>query len=115
MGMAEKIVQRAQSHVEPGETVQGAFAGQPTLTNRIGQGGYRIVVATYRRFLVFQSGTFSQTVLKGLIEQSPRHQRLGEPSGVFYDVMVGSQTMKVNFRYFAQIRAIDNALDSSDF
>jgi hypothetical protein len=110
MGMAEKIVQRAQARVEPGEAVQGAFAGQPTLRNRIGEGGYRVVVATDRRFLVFQSGTFSQTALKDLLEESPRDQRLGEPGGVFYDVTVGTQTMKVNFRYFEQVRAIDLAL-----
>ncbi|WP_157432571.1 hypothetical protein [Aeromicrobium sp. Root472D3] len=113
MGMAEKIVHRAQSLVEPGEIVQGAFAGQPTITNRIGQGGYRIVVATDRRFLVFRSGTFSQTVIKDLVEESPRDQRLGEPGGIFHDVAVGSLTMKVNFRYFAQVRAIDLALDPS--
>lgn len=112
MTMADKIVQGAQSHVEPGEIVHGAFAAQTTIRNRVGGGGYLVVVATDRRFLVFQSGTFSQTVLKDLIEQSPRHQRLGEPNGVFYDVTVGSQTMKVNFRYFTQIRAIDLALDA---
>jgi hypothetical protein len=111
--MAEKIVQRAQSRVEPGEVVQGAFAGQPSIRNRIGEGGYRVVVATDRRFLVFQSGSFSQTVLKDMLEESRRHQRLGEPSGAFYDVTVGSQTMKVNFRYFKQVRAIDLALDDS--
>lgn len=113
MGMAEKIVQRAQSRVEPGEVVQGAFAGQPTLRNRIGEGGYRVVVATDRRFLVFQSGTFSQTVLKDLLEESPRDQVLGEPGGLFYDVTVGTQSMKVNVRYFGQVRAIDQAVSGS--
>ena len=112
MAMADKIVQRAHEHVEPGEIVQGAFAAQTTLRNRVGEGGYRVVVATDRRFLVFQSGTFSQTVFKGLIEESSRHQRLGEPSGVFYTVTIGEQAMKVNFRYFNQLRAIDLALDA---
>jgi hypothetical protein len=113
MSMADKIVQSAQSRVEPGEVVQGAFAGQPTLRNRIGEGGYRVVVATDRRFLVFQSGTFSQTVLKDLVQESPRDQRLGEPGGLFHDVVVGAQAMKVNFRYFEQVRAIDAALSGS--
>jgi hypothetical protein len=112
MGMADKIIQRAQSHVESGEIVHGGFAAQTTLRNRVGDGGHRVVVATDRRFLVFQSGTFSQTVFKDLIEESPRDQRLGEPSGVFYHLTIGSQSMKVNFRYFTQIRAIDAALDA---
>nr|MCW2728550.1 hypothetical protein [Aeromicrobium sp.] len=111
MGMAEKIVQRAQAQVEPGEVVHGAFAAQTTVANRIGDGGYRVVVATDRRFLVFQSGTFSQTVIKQLIEESSRGQRLGEPSGAFYNVTIGEQALKVNFRYFKQVRAIDLALD----
>jgi hypothetical protein len=110
MTMAGKIIQRAQARLEPGENTQGAFAGQTTIQNR--GGGYRIVVATDQRFLVFASGTFSQTVIKALIEESPRDQTLGVPSGLFYDVTVGGQTMKVNFRYFDQIRAIDGAVAS---
>lgn len=110
MSMAETIIKRASAHLTPGEVVHGAFAGQRTIKNRIGEGGYRVVVATERRFLVFQSGTFSQTVLKRLIEESPRDQMLGEPTGLFYEVTVGNETMKVNRRYFGQIRAIDAAV-----
>jgi hypothetical protein len=113
MGMAEKIIQSAQAHVEPGEVVQGAFAGQRNVSGR-GGGGYRVVVATDRRFLVFRSGTFSQTVIKGLIEESSRDQRLSDPSGVFVTITVGGQTMEVNFRYFKQVRAINLALDDLD-
>jgi hypothetical protein len=109
--MSEKIRQRAQERVDPGEIVQGAFAAQLTIRNKLGSGGYRVVVATDRRFLVFHSGSFSQTAIKGLIEESPRGQRLGEPNGLFYTVRVGTHTLKVNFRYFDQIRAIDGALD----
>jgi hypothetical protein len=112
MAMADKIIQRAQEHVEPGEIIQGAFAAQMTITNRGGD-PYRIVVATDRRFLLFQSGRISQTVIKRLIGESSRDQLLGEPSGMFYNVTVGEETMKVNFRYFAQVRTIDGALRPS--
>lgn len=111
MTMADKIIQRAQERIDPGEVIQGAFAAQMTIRNRVGEGGYRVVVATDRRFLVFQSGTFSQTTIKQLIEESPRGQRLGEPSGLFATVTIGRETMKVNFRYFDQLRAIDRVLD----
>jgi hypothetical protein len=110
MSMADKIMGNAQEHLEPGEQVQGAFAGQHTIRNRAGDGGYRVVVATDRRFLVFQSGTFSQTAIKKLLDASPRDQRLGEPSGLWHDLTVGEQTMKVNRRYFGQLRAIDQAV-----
>jgi hypothetical protein len=111
--MAEKIIQRAKVHVHAGESIQGAFAGQSSIRSSFGDGGYWIVVATDRRFMVFQSGTFSQTVIKRLIEESPRAQVLGEPSGIFYDVAVGGLSMKVNFRYFGQVKAIDRALHVS--
>ncbi|WP_029138853.1 hypothetical protein [Nakamurella lactea] len=108
--MADAIIKNAREHLAPGEEVQGAFAGQQTIRNRLGEGGYRVVVATDRRFLVFRSGTFSQTAVKRLIEESARGQRLGEPTGLFYDLTVGGEKMKVNRRYFGQIRAIDDAL-----
>lgn len=119
MTMADKIIQRAKEHVQPGEIIQGAFAAQMTLGNRIGNGGYRTVVETkYRifvatnwRFMVFKSGSFSQTVIKEFIEESPRDQALGEPKGLFYNVTIGGETMNVNFRYFDQIREIDCALE----
>lgn len=113
MGMADKIQANAAPHVEPGERVQGAFAVQKTLTNRVGHGGYRAVVATDRRFLVFQSGTFSQTTLKKLLTSLPRDQRLGPGSGVFHSIQLGEETMMVNFRYFKQLDAIDAALDAA--
>lgn len=113
MSMADKIVANAAPHLEPGEHVQGAFAVQKTLTNKAGNGGYRAVVATDRRFLVFQSGTFSQTTLKKLLASLPRDQRLGPGSGAFHSVHLGGETMMVNFRYFKQLDAIDAALDAT--
>ncbi len=108
--MAEKIIANAQSHLEPGEQVHGAFAGQNTLTNRLGDGGYRNVVATDRRFLVFQSGSFSQTSIKRLLTTAPRGQRLGPASGLWHDVELAGAAMKVNRRYFKQLQAIDEAV-----
>ena len=112
MGMADKIMANAAPHLEPGEQVQGAFAVQKTLTNKATSGGYRAVVATDRRILVFQSGMFSQTTLKRLLTSLPRDQRLGPGSGPFHRVQLGDETMLVNFRYFKQLAAIDAALDT---
>lgn len=113
MGMADKIMTNAAEHLEAGEQVQGAFAVQKTVRNRAGDGGYRAVVATDRRFLVFQSGTFSQTTLKKLIATLPRDQRLGPGHGAFHEVHLGEESMLVNFRYFNQLAAIDAALDAA--
>jgi hypothetical protein len=112
MSMADKIAANAASYLEPGEQVQGAFAVQKTLANKAGNGGYRAVVATDRRIMVFQSGTFSQTKLKKLLASLPRDQRLGPGGGAFHSVLLGEETMLVNFRYFKQLDAIDAALDA---
>lgn len=111
MGMADKIMRNAAPFLEPGEEAQGAFAVQNTVSNKVGHGGYRAVVATDRRFLVFRSGTFSQTTLKELLTTLPRGQRLGPGSGVFHSLQLGDDTVLVNFRYFKQLAAIDAALD----
>ncbi|MFC6707926.1 hypothetical protein [Flexivirga alba] len=113
MAMADTIIKKAQPHLAAGEVVHGAFAGQQTIRNRLGEGAYRVVVATDQRFLVFQSGSFTQTSIKRLIEEPPRQQVLGEPTGLFCDITVGGETMKVNRRYLGQIRAIDAALSQS--
>ena len=89
------------------------FTTNPTLMNKAGNGGYRAVVATDRRFLVFQSGTFSQTTLKKLLASLPRDQRLGPGSGAFHSIQLGEEKMMVNFRYFKQLNAIDAALDAT--
>ena len=107
MSMSDKIAANAQPHLEPGEQVQGAFAGQPTVTNRLGEGGYRCVVATDKRFLVFQSGSFSQTTLKKLLATAPRDRELGTPSGLWHDLEIGGVLMKVNRRYFKVLEQID--------
>ncbi|GAB3499734.1 hypothetical protein GCM10027572_35840 [Flexivirga lutea] len=109
MSMADKIKSNAQPHLQPGEQTHGAFAGQRTVRNRLGEGGYRCVIATDRRFLVFQSGSFSQTTLKRQIAEAPRGIQLGEPEGLWHTVTIGDETMKVNRRYFDQLRAIDAA------
>lgn len=110
MSMADKIMENARPHLADGEQVQGAFAGQKSIRHGLLDGSYRAVVATDRRFLIFRSGMVPQTVLKRLIEEAPRDQVLGEPGGLFYDLTIGSETMKVNRRYYGQIRAIDAAI-----
>jgi hypothetical protein len=107
MSMSDKIAANAQPHLDPAEQVQGAFAGQPSVRNRLGEGGYRCVVATDKRFLVFQSGSFSQTALKKLIATAPRDQELGTSSGLWHDLEVGGVQMKVNRRYFKALQQID--------
>ena len=107
MAASDKIEKNAQPHLQPGEQVQGAVAGQTSIrfkaTDR-----YRTVVATDLRILVFDSGTFSQTKCSTLMAELPRATPLGPPEGMlWHQVDLTGETLYVNRRYFKQVAAID--------
>lgn len=105
---SKKIVASAQPHLEPGEEVHGAFAAQDAKIFRA-QNRYSTVVATDRRILVFDSGTFSQTKTKTLLGELPRSTKLGPTSGLWHEISFQDQTLYVNRRHHKQVTAIDDA------
>ncbi|GAA5141078.1 hypothetical protein GCM10023340_02210 [Nocardioides marinquilinus] len=108
MGRAlARIAEAAAPHLEPGEQVHGAFAGQTRVPFRMGD-RYRTVVATDRRILVFDSGGLSQTKARELLAVLPRDLRLGPASGLWHRVQLGEHLLHVNRRYFADLAAIDD-------
>ena len=109
MAARDKIATGAQDHLAPGEQVQAAFAGQPNLRFQWGRDRYRTVVVTYRRILVFDSGSFSQTKTKALLADLPRSIRVGAPAGLWHTVTLGAMTLLVNRRYFGELAAADAA------
>jgi len=104
---SDKIVENVQPHLQPGEQVHGAFAGQ----SKIGRGSYYTAnVATDRRILVFSSGIVSQTKVGKLREELPRQVRLGPPhSTLWHQLQLGRERMYVNRRYWKQLEQIDAA------
>lgn len=108
MAASDKIIKSVQPHLEPGETIQGAFAGQTSIRFRLSD-RYRTVVATDRRILVFDSGTFSQTKTNEKLVELPRATRFGEASGLWHQIDIAGETLHVNRRYFKQLAAIDAA------
>ncbi|KQP63528.1 hypothetical protein [Nocardioides sp. Leaf285] len=110
---SRRITENAQEHLEPGEQVQGAFAGQTAIRFQVTD-RYRTVVATDRRLLIFDSGTFSQTSCTTLMAELPRETAVGPPSGLLWHRLdLIGEVLHVHRRYFSEVAAIDAAAPSA--
>lgn len=110
---SRQITENAQEHLEPGEHVQGAFAGQ-TMVRLEAADRYRTIVATDRRLLVFDSGTLSQTSCTTLMAELPRETAVGPPNGLLWHRLdLIGEVLHVHRRYFSEVVAIDAAAPSA--
>ena len=115
MAIRDKIAANAAPFLEPGETIRGVLAGQTAsqylmllgwlpfmLTNK-----YRTIVATDRRTVVLDSGSWRMTQAKGVVTQLPPGTRLGPWTGnVWHKVQVGNETLRVHRRFKKDVEAI---------
>jgi hypothetical protein len=97
---------------EPVQAVIGAQAARPgraTLAGLVpGFARYRIIVATPGRILVLDAGRTSLRKARGVVAELPRDTRLGHPgTGLWHQIPVGSETLRVHRRFFADIETSD--------
>lgn len=115
MAIRDKIRDKAQPQLQPGEQVQAVFAAQTTSQWLILLGyiiffianSYRCVVVTDRRIVVFDSGKLSQASPKTIVAEAPRSTRLGPPSGLWHTVSIGGEDLKVHKRFHKDIEQAD--------
>ena len=116
MAIRDKIAAQAQPYLQPGESVRGVLSGQTASQYLILVGylpfllvnKYRTVVATDRRILVLDSGSWSTTKAKSVVAELPRQQRLGPWTGnVWHKVQLGNETLRVHRRFKKDVEAID--------
>jgi hypothetical protein len=116
MALREKLVERVQQYLEPGETVQSAFLAQsgasPYLANSFGLLGNilgvkrRIIAVTDRAVLVIEAdfgGTKPQQVLARL----PRGTQIGPVKGVWAKTQVNGEKLYVHRRFHKDVAAAD--------
>lgn len=115
MALRDKIAANAAPFLEPGETIRAVLAGQTAsqyllllgwlpfiLTNK-----YRTIVATDRRVLVLDSGSWRITKAKSVVAQLPLGTRLGPWTGnVWHKVQVGSEKLRIHRRFKKDVEAI---------
>lgn len=112
MGLREKIAERAQPYLEPGEKVLVAFPAQagmsPWMTTAVG--GLvmlllvkpRIVVVTDRGIVVLSASKLVGGRPKEFVARGP-YTYLGEPSGLWYKFPLGERTY-VHRRFHKDVR-----------
>ncbi|HYI62096.1 MAG TPA: hypothetical protein VEW93_09865 [Acidimicrobiales bacterium] len=115
MAIRDKIRDKAQPQLQPGEQVQAVFPGQTQSQWLILAGyifffilnSYRCVVVTDRRIVVFDSGKFAQANPSKILYEAPRTTRLGPPGGLWHKVSFPSEDLRVHKRFHKDIEQAD--------
>ncbi len=121
MALRDKLRERAQPYLDPGEQIQSVFLAQtgptPWLAGAIGAlvyaffAKYRIVVVTDSAIVLLKAGALVPTKPKELIQRLPRASRLGPHEGkVWGKVQIGGERHWVHRRFRGDVQAADAAL-----
>lgn len=118
MALRDKIVQKIEPLLDPGEQVQAVIVGQTAsqwlamaglipfmLTNR-----YYVVAATDRRIALFEGGKFTLGSPKKLVASLPRSTVLGPPSGLWWTTEVAGTKLRIHRRFHRDIVQADSAV-----
>ncbi len=117
MGIREKIGQRAETFLEPGERVETAFPAQTTSQWWLFLGAiiflikneYRTIVVTDRRVIVANSGKWATTNVREPMRSFPRPINVGEPSGIlFYSTEAFGETLHIHKRFHNDLRKLNS-------
>jgi hypothetical protein len=109
------LQQAVAPHLEPGESIQAIFGAQTKsqyfalisywilMFNK----AWRVVVATDRRIVVFQTGRWGMTRIEGVTAQSRRHTRIGPAKGLWYRVDCLGERLYVHKRFHKDVALAD--------
>ncbi len=115
MKIRDKIVNNAQSFLDPGEQVQAAFAGQTfsqywailSWLILLFKNGYRSVIVTDRRILVMNTGRWSMTKAKSVLRELPRDTVIGPASGLWWKSETLGERLYVHKRFHKDVTLAD--------
>lgn len=115
MAIRDKIRDKAQPQLQPGEQIQAVFAGQTHSQWLILAGAiiflilnkYRCVVVTDRRIVIFDSGKFAQANPTSIVGELPRATRLGPPRGLWHKIALPDGQIVVHKRFHKDIEQAD--------
>jgi hypothetical protein len=116
VALRDSMRSSAAPYLRSGETVQAVFGAQTAsqwlaaLTGIfvfLGLNSYRIVVATPQRILILDAGRVSMKKARGVVTELPRSTRLGQGSGIWHVIPVGSEKLRVHRRFFKDLEVAD--------
>lgn len=115
MALRDKLRDRVQPLLEPGEQIQEVFIAQTGPTPWLGAltaflwfaVKRRIVVATDRAIVVFSASWWTGTHPKELVARLPRSTRLGPVSGLWGSSTVGGEKLHIHKRFHGDVASAD--------
>lgn len=118
MGIREKMVERSQPFLEPGEQVRHVFQAQtgwhPMLMAVTYWAAlffkYRVVCVTDRAIVIMESGKMKPAQPKAVINRLPRNVVLGPVSGLWGKTTATGEKLLVHKRFHKDITAADTEL-----
>jgi len=117
MALRDKLRERVQPMLEPGEVIHSVFMAQTaspywSLVSYwivIIKGGYRVVAVTDRNIVTFKASSLAPSKPKALLRRLPRGP-IGPFEGKLWGkVTIGGETMWVNRRFHGDVTAADAA------
>jgi hypothetical protein len=117
MALRDKLRDRVQPLLEPGEQVQEVFLAQTGPSPWLAILTYliffavkrRIVVATDRAIVIVKAGALSGTSAKEVIGRLPRATRIGPLSGIWAKAQLGTEKVYIHKRFHGDVARADAA------
>ena len=122
MSLRDAMRDSVVPYLEPGEQVQAVIGAQTAsqylaaITGVfvfLGLNRYRILAVTPTRILVLDAGKTSMKKARGVITELPRSTRLGPATGLWHQIPVGRETLRVHRRFFKDIEAADSVITAT--
>ncbi len=117
MALRDKLAERVQPLLEPGEQVQEVAVSQTGPSPYLAIVTYliffavkrRIIVATDRAIVVVKAGTFTGTSAKEVLARLPRDTRVGPLSGLWAKAEINGEKQWIHKRFHGDIARADSA------
>ncbi len=115
MAIRDKMRQSAAQYLRPGERLESVIGAQTRSNYLVIATGvlffainnYRIVAVTNDRILVLDAGKLGMTKARGVVSEVPRFTRIGPGRGVWHQVQLGEDKLRVHRRFFKDIEVAD--------
>lgn len=110
MALRDKLRERSQPFLEPGEQIQHIFMAQTASQYQVMipiwfllQNRYRVVAVTDRNIVVLDAARFQNSKPTGVLSRLPRDTSLGTPSGMWAVLELGGEKVRVHKRFHKDI------------
>ena len=119
MAIRDTMRASAEQYLRPGEQIQAVIGAQTAsqwlaaLTGIfvfLGLNRYRILAVTPSRIVVLDAGKVSMSKARGVVTELPRATRLGPGAGLWHQIPVGQETLRVHRRFFKDLDTADSAI-----